>query len=297
MSEKITDIHESVNKKDWVKNKIAEVYADSNKDLQTLKNSIINTSNADEIMEQKFTMDHVKNVLQDTVDFISKEWHTEAFEKQWAGLTLSLQIALTKLGFDPWVIDGVYIKWTDQTEWSAATTKTEKEKIYSRSKTRKAVKAFQEKWNTKNTNNQITVDWRAGKETLTRILQKLNNKPIITWIVDTDPKAKTIEEKRKESKKLLAEIESQYLLPEGERTAEDVNLNYVSANSNIVLTVNINWKTVKIKFDQEKEDQNLSTVIPNIPGLSSNTKYSNPTLISGQDSFELQENALWPILW
>jgi hypothetical protein len=49
---------------------------------------------------------------------------------------------------------------------------------------------------------------------------------------------------------------------------------------------------VKIKFDQEKEDQNLSTVIPNIPGLSSNTKYSNPTLISGQDSFELQENAL-----
>ncbi|MDD3262283.1 MAG: peptidoglycan-binding domain-containing protein [Candidatus Absconditabacteria bacterium] len=288
MSEKITDIHESVNKKDWVKNKIAEVYADSNKDLQTLKNSIINTSNADEIMEQKFTMDHVKNVLQDTVDFISKEGHTEAFEKQGAGLTLSLQIALTKLGFKPGVIDGIYMKGSDQTEGRAVTTKAEKEKIYSRSNTRKAVKDFQEQWNKNNPNNKLVEDGRAGKETLTKILEKLNQQPIITGI-DLNPKVK-LADKLKESEKLLAEIGAQYILPKGDRTAEKIDKT-LTTPSKVILKSNIGGKTVEIEFDETDED--LSGFNPNFRldfGLK--TRYYNPTLISGKDSFDLQERIL-----
>ncbi len=106
------DIHESINRQDrnWIKKQIAEVYANSNMDLNNLKNSIISTQNADDIMEKNFTMDHVKKVLTDTVSFISKEGHANTFEKQWAGLTLSLQIALKKLGYNLWIIDGVYMK-------------------------------------------------------------------------------------------------------------------------------------------------------------------------------------------
>jgi hypothetical protein len=57
------------------------------------------------------------------------------------------------------------------------------------------------------------------------------------------PKSKTPEpsiEEQEKSEKLLEEIGTQYILPQGERTAEDIDLNYVSANSNIILTGNIN---------------------------------------------------------
>lgn len=286
------DIHESVNKQDrtWIKKQIAEVYSESNKDLLDLKKSITNTTNADEIMEKKFTMDHVKKVLKDTVDLVSSGTsHKDVFEKQWAGLTLSLQIALTKLGFKPWVIDGIYMKGSDQTEWRAATTKPEKEKIYSRSNTRKAVKAFQEQWNKNNPNNKLVEDWRAGKETLTKILEKLNQQPIITWI-DSNPKVK-LADKPKESEKLLAEIGAQYLLPKGNRTAEKIDKT-LTTPSKIILKSNIGGKTVEIEFGETDED--LSGFNPNFKlDFWLKTRYYNPTLISWKDSFDLQERILW----
>lgn len=161
MSEKIVDIHESIDRenKKWIKNKIAEVYSDSNKDLADLKNSITNTQNASDIMESKFTMEHVKNVFKTALTQFSnwksfKEvfwWKTVEWpEGMWAGLIITLQIALTKLGEQPGIIDWVY--------WS---------------NTKAAIESFQGK-------NDLVKDWQAGPLTIAKILEKLDGTTTVT---------------------------------------------------------------------------------------------------------------------
>lgn len=102
LSQENIKIHNSINTKEWVKTKIAEVYQESNTDLTDLKKNITAAA-----LENKLTIENVKNVLKSAADkFASGKTFTEVYglqepsankEGMSAGLTLSLQIALTKL--------------------------------------------------------------------------------------------------------------------------------------------------------------------------------------------------------
>lgn len=155
MGEKIADIHENINQRDWINKQIAEVYSKSNSDLSDLKSNI-----NDSILEDKLTINHVINVLKNAQTRFTNEKYTDVVTNMWAGLTLSIQIALQELWFDPGAIDGVYMNLADKN--------SKNQNKYANSKTRKAVKAFQKA-------NELPEDWWAGKDTITKILEKLDD--------------------------------------------------------------------------------------------------------------------------
>ncbi len=157
LQNKNIDIHNSIDNKSWIKEQIVKVYEQSNSDLNNLKDKIFSS------IENELTMDHVIHVLE------SAKWRFEKWESynqvindMWSWLTITVQIALKSLWYDLWNIDGMYMNKSDK-----------ESKTYSNSKTRTAVKAFQEKWNKDNPKDLIKNDWWAGKETITRILKKL----------------------------------------------------------------------------------------------------------------------------
>ena len=250
---------------DWVKQQIEDVYKETNNNLSWLKDKITNNT-----LEKELTLDHVKAVLDNALDkFNNGQTLKEVYggkttawpEWMWSGLNISVQIILRKLGIDPWDIDWFY-----------------------GTKTKKAVENFQDKWNKDHPNDKITKDGWAGKETIKRIIESFNENKnewtTITWII-SEPN-NTLPEKFELSKKLLDEISTQYSLPDNvDRSAEYKD--YVSLKSNVIVTGTINWETIKISFDQEEKQ------FTNI--LSKNT-YSNPTLISGQDKFTLESEAV-----
>lgn len=263
MSETLKSVEFADNFKDieWVKQ---QVFAE----LKSLKNNINQNDNLF-IKEwwkewwKEFDVDLAKNYL----DSIKNKTRSELSEKNASAWTMSVQISLESLWHDVGKIDGVF--------WP---------------KTKNAITDFQNKWNNENSNDEILVDWLAGKATIDRILKKLNN----STIESTDSsKGKELFDKLKQSNEILTDIKKQYTLPELNRYAEVKN-DYVSttASTKVILTSKINWKNVKISFD--KEANNLEPTALNIYSLLAETNYTNPTLISGQDSFELKENIVLP---
>lgn len=164
------------NMQNWIKQQIGKTYLETNSGLQDLENKISNNT-----LENELTMEHVKSVLQNALNKFSqgksfKEVYggtTIAWpEGMWAWLVINIQIALKKLGIDSGAIDGRYGP-----------------------KTKEAVIAFQKE-------NGLTADGQAGKNTITKLLEKLGEtkkteKEEIKKIEEKDNK-KTEEETKKE---------------------------------------------------------------------------------------------------
>jgi len=176
-------------------------------------------------------------------------------------ITMSLQIALHKLGYDPGRIDGVY-----------------KTKEVDNSRTQKAVKAFQEA-------EGLTVDGLAGKNTLKSLCEKLNveNEKIVNKAVEA-------EEIKLEEKKLQKEEVKEI---EGEQKAEEIK-------KPVIENINLNQQKKEQKrkeiqsvvsqlVDKEVNDENFSFELKGVEGLTFKPEDSFNQKIDWNDS----KGAFW----
>ena len=145
---------------EWLKEQVTNTFS---KQLKGFQNGLLSDH-----LEKQINVGNTINVLEKAFIEFSKNnsfstvfTNTNSTVHSW-WYTLALQYWLHKLWYNPWSLDGIY-----RSAWKNT------------SKTREAVKQFQIQWNKNNPQDVITVDWRAGKNTLERLIGELGkiNKP------------------------------------------------------------------------------------------------------------------------
>jgi hypothetical protein len=245
------DIDIQNNMQEWIKNQIEQTYQETDSGLKSLKDKITNDT-----LENELTMEHVKGVLKNALDKFSqgksfKDVYggtTIAWpEGMWAGLVLNVQIALKKLGKDVGAIDWRYGK-----------------------RTKDAVIAFQKEYN-------LNPDGRAGKLTLTKILEQLGEPQKAQEEVKTDEEIKKPEQETQKPEQETIILD---------KTPEEKidHLNKIQENFTLEPAAYINIQSVEQKnqtfvMKAKVYDKDVSIVF--------DKEYKNPILEIGKDVFNL----------
>lgn len=252
------DIDIQNNMQDWIKNQVEKTYQETDSGLKDLKDKITNDT-----LENELTMEHVKGVLKNALDKFSqgksfKDVYggtTIAWpEGMWAGLVLNVQIALKKLGKDVGVIDWRYGK-----------------------RTKDAVIAFQKE-------NSLEGDWRAGKLTLTKMLEQLGEPQKAKEEAKKDEETKKPDEETKKPDEEKKKTEQETIILDETTETKIDHLSKIKENFILEPATYINIQSVEQKdqtfvMKAKLYDKDVSIVF--------DKDYKNPVLEIGKDIFNL----------
>ena len=135
---------EAIGQDNRIHNQVETALKTSNADLNFLKGLVLENQKL-KMDTEEIKVKHVVGILENV-----RNKPREKIYETWkgAGVTFAVQYALNEMNYEPGTIDGVL--WT---------------------KTKAAVKKFQEDWNSQHPDDQLTADGLAGGSTIDRMLQ------------------------------------------------------------------------------------------------------------------------------
>lgn len=142
MVEQVSSYREDI-RHEWVKQQVLAVYKATHTDLNELKTAI---------QEKKFSHTVSHQEVYKVLSAFQKRFENKEAMQNSAGLVLSVQIALTQLGYHPGTLDGIW-----------------KSKNKTTSQTKQAIEKFQ-------ADHHLKVDGIVGPVTLKVLLQVLDTK-------------------------------------------------------------------------------------------------------------------------